>query len=145
MKQCIKCKKIKPTEGFYPNRSVKSGLQSWCKECHKLRTREWRKLKFKKLGITQTDFNRQKRFGVTPSQYKAMIITQNNVCAICGLEETAQQNGKTRPLSVDHCHESKNVRGLLCGKCNTGLGSFRDNLDLLASAASYLINTGINL
>jgi hypothetical protein len=51
------------------------------------------------------------------------------VCQICGDDER---------LGVDHCHASGRLRGLLCSRCNTGLGMFRDRPELLAEAIEYL-------
>jgi hypothetical protein len=43
-------------------------------------------------------------------------------------------------LSIDHCHETGKVRGLLCDACNTGIGRFSDQVDLLQKAIDYLEN-----
>lgn len=45
-------------------------------------------------------------------------------CNICGQAETVVQNGKLKPLSIDHCHGSKRVRGVLCSRCNIMLGYY---------------------
>ena len=50
-------------------------------------------------------------------------------CMICG---------STHKLCIDHCHTTLNVRGILCSKCNTGLGMFNDNVDALVNAIKYL-------
>lgn len=71
-------------------------------------------------------------FGITVEQYEAMLAAQNGVCAICFSKH------KTMRLSVDHCHKTGKVRGLLCGKCNSGIGMLSDSIDLLASAQRYL-------
>ena len=42
------------------------------------------------------------------------------------------------PLAVDHCHDSDDVRGLLCLSCNQGIGSFRDDPDIMTKAIEYL-------
>lgn len=55
-------------------------------------------------------------------------------CEICGVSE--EDYG--RRLSLDHCHSSGKVRGLLCQPCNLGLGSFRDKPEVLLAAAAYL-------
>lgn len=79
--------------------------------------------------------NRQRlrRYGMTPADKAAMLREQESVCAICGLDVDV--------LCVDHCHSTGIVRGLLCHKCNWGLGMFDDDLDLLAAATSYLVNS----
>lgn len=74
------------------------------------------------------------KYGLMPEQYEAMMIAQNHVCAICG--KTPLENGKR--LTIDHCHITKKVRGLLCYRCNTGLASFHDGVSLLWTAYQYL-------
>jgi hypothetical protein len=43
-------------------------------------------------------------------------------------------------LVVDHDHETGEVRGLLCNRCNTGLGFFADNRGYMRRALTYLEN-----
>lgn len=72
-----------------------------------------------------------KQYGITENDYQKMLAEQKGVCKICGVEETVN-------LSVDHCHTTGTVRGLLCKKCNVGIGYFKDNPDTLAKAIEYL-------
>lgn len=74
------------------------------------------------------------KYGITLDQYNAMLEQQGGGCAICGA--ATNKNGKA--LFVDHCHDTGKVRGILCYRCNTGLGSFKDNAVLVAKAVSYL-------
>lgn len=77
-------------------------------------------------------YNQKKRFGLSRLELDEMYRKQSGVCALCYTPFTAQ-----RPC-VDHCHETNKVRGLLCHHCNTALGLFRDNKDVLANAIKYL-------
>lgn len=90
------------------------------------------------------DQHLRKTFGVTLEWYNAQLEAQGGVCAICKLPEQAthQKTGLPRSYAVDHCHSAGRVRGLLCSKCNTGLGSFRDDPALLQSAIEYLAPRG---
>lgn len=72
-----------------------------------------------------------RRYGITLEEYNDLFDRQRGVCAIC--DEPSR-----RRLSVDHCHITKQVRGLLCDHCNLGLGKFKDNTFLLRRAAKYL-------
>ena len=63
-----------------------------------------------------------------------MLEAQNGRCKICGTD-TPMGNGA---FHVDHCHMTNKVRGLLCHKCNVGLGHFNDNISLLSTAILYL-------
>ena len=86
------------------------------------------------------DIARQRRhatYGITSEQYDIIYTKQNGCCAICGKHETKLN----RKLSVDHDHETGIIRGLLCYKCNTALGLFGDNIEILKQALNYLINT----
>ena len=79
-------------------------------------------------------------FRLTVEEYKAMVKEQGGVCAICKNPEAQvnKKTGKARWLGVDHCHDSQEVRGLLCVNCNRGLGYFGDDIKRLKSAVAYL-------
>lgn len=64
---------------------------------------------------------------------------QGGCCAICG---TPEAEAPRKRLHVDHDHGTDTVRGLLCGRCNTGLGMFKDDPGRLAAAIEYLYATG---
>lgn len=70
-------------------------------------------------------------YGLSPEAFQLMILMQKNACAIC------KETFSTTP-AVDHCHQTGEVRGLLCGRCNKGLGLFRDSIAFLKSAEEYL-------
>ncbi len=78
---------------------------------------------------------RQRRYGLLPTQYEALLVAQEGRCAIC---RTDDPGPRYESLLVDHCHGSNTVRGLLCVRCNMGLGMFFDRPDLLSAAAEYL-------
>jgi Recombination endonuclease VII len=86
------------------------------------------------VGLDNRDAVIRKQYGITLDQYNQMLADQNHKCAICGNEDEVEG----RKLAIDHCHKTGKVRGLLCGKCNRGLGLFYDNLELLQNAISYL-------
>ena len=82
----------------------------------------------------------KRNYGITLDQYRELIRCQNNRCAICKKEETGvdSKKNKLKDLSVDHCHKTGKVRGLLCFKCNASLGKFEDSIELLSNAIDYL-------
>lgn len=75
------------------------------------------------------------RYGITESFVYDLAEKQNWKCGICQCEITRGT------WFIDHCHITNKVRGLLCLHCNTGLGSFKDNIASLTSAISYLLTT----
>lgn len=81
---------------------------------------------------------RERKFGVSAEKYIAMLVAQDGKCAVCRQIETATRYGKVKTLAVDHDHETGEVRGLLCVQCNTAIGKFKDDRNLLLSAVRYL-------
>lgn len=83
---------------------------------------------------------RLKKYGLTVEQYNKILVEQKGVCAICEEPETVVIAGVLTGLSVDHCHETGVVRGLLCSSCNRALAAFGDgnNEELLLSAVRYV-------
>ena len=73
---------------------------------------------------------------LTEDEYEAMLEAQGGVCAIC------KEKPKGSRLAVDHLAGTDNVRGLLCNRCNLGLGHYRDDPDLLKAAIEYLQQAG---
>ena len=73
---------------------------------------------------------RIRRYGLSDKGYNAILADQHGRCPIC--------TGKFDSLCIDHCHLTGKVRGLLCTKCNLGLGYFNDDPNCLRAAAAYL-------
>lgn len=74
------------------------------------------------------------KYGITLEFFDALVLSQSGRCAIC-----SEPMCEVREPCVDHDHLTKDVRGLLCAKCNRGLGFFRDSPDLLQWARDYLL------
>ena len=82
---------------------------------------------------TEADFRdreRARRYGLSLEELRAMLARQGNACAICRKAGVG--------LHIDHCHATGKVRGLLCRKCNQGLGNYNDDPSLTAAATAYL-------
>lgn len=79
-----------------------------------------------------------KKYGLTLDGYVALWQAQDGHCAICGREETTIHAGTPRMLAVDHDEATGEIRGLLCFRCNAGLGLFRHDCDALRTAIAYL-------
>lgn len=88
------------------------------------------------LAAHRKKYKREKRFTIPAEHYQRLLNEQANCCAICG--ELSGSNGRNDRLAVDHCHDRMVVRGLLCHRCNTALGLFRDNVSTMERAIAYL-------
>jgi hypothetical protein len=84
---------------------------------------------------TKRDWRLRRQYGIGAVEFDAILERQDGHCAICPAE-VGSKGG--RRLSVDHCHRTGRVRGILCSECNLGLGKFRDDPDLIEKAAQYL-------
>jgi hypothetical protein len=93
------------------------------------RKKIWRKINSEKLASKNLKAN----YGITLDQKKQIVQSQNNLCAICKI---LFENPRTTHL--DHDHTTGKIRGILCQKCNHGIGLFKDSTELLKSAILYL-------
>lgn len=129
-KICTKCGATKPLDEFYRKGAPKSGFRARCIRCVKDYYQDNRK------RIRQRDVKRM--YGISLADYDRMLEEQGGVCAICG--KSPEENGMR--LSVDHDHNTEEIRSLLCHTCNFGIGSFGDDLQLLENAKLYLESFG---
>ena len=81
---------------------------------------------------TEREYHLERNYGISKAEYIRMLLDQEGVCAICKQPPTKKE------LAVDHDHKTNKVRGLLCIPCNLGLGYFKDNPELVRTAANYL-------
>jgi hypothetical protein len=125
MKYCASCAEIKPFEEFGRNRADPSGRTTYCKPCH---NRVMAENKTKNHGSVR-GYQLKRRYGLTEAEVEAFGERQGGLCTICLYR---------RPLHVDHDHASGDYRGLLCFRCNGGLGQFKDDTAVIRRAVDYL-------
>ena len=87
-----------------------------------------------KLLINKTQYNLNRRYGLTEDQYNKMLSDQNYSCKVCNKHKS---NFK-RNLTVDHCHKTNKIRGLLCNGCNTGLGQLKEDTKIMQKLIEYI-------
>ena len=110
---CRKCFIDKPLEAFHGDRRTANRSRTTCISCRQ---------------------NQRTITNISRTEYSILLVAQEYKCAICGVDASEL----VRELSVDHSHETHEVRGLLCQHCNIGLGNFRDDTKLMAKAIQYL-------
>jgi hypothetical protein len=145
-KTCSRCKQTKPIEQFHRNRAMKDGRTSDCAVCRTPLTATWNKAhpkyhnqKAKEFRARNPDKVRdwelRRKLGVPVGTYAAMLVAQHGKCAICG---TKSPGIRIKRFHVDHDAITGAIRGLLCGRCNTGIGQLLHDQSILLSAIKYL-------
>ena len=133
MHHCRVCNTDKPEEEFGTRRwKAKGGeqreaLENRCRSCERDR---WSKGKDGRWR----ESHYQRTYGISLEDYDRLMEEQHNSCGICG----AHQSEFERRFSVDHCHQTGDVRGLLCDGCNTGIGALMEDRDIMEAAIQYL-------
>ena len=120
MKTCITCRQSLSEDKFHKRtyKSGKVGLQSNCKACaSKKRKHHHRPHSSIRLQLGM-------------SQKEVDVITAPGKCQSCG--------SSSRKLCIDHNHETKKPRGLLCHNCNTALGLLKDEFTGLDSLQNII-------
>jgi hypothetical protein len=113
-KVCTKCKVGKTLLQFYTDNRRFDGRQAHCKECFKKYKHKYYR-KNTTVHKKRAEKNRMKSvYGIDPDTREMLWKAQNGKCAVCGKAETEFKNR----LGVEHCHQTKRIRGLACFYCN---------------------------
>ncbi len=145
-KRCSRCHRELPLKAFNKNNAKKDGLQVACRECRnrriqkrykesaEIREEKSKKQKARHARHPEKVYNTHLRwkYGITRRQHKQLYMGQDGCCALCG-DSVAYHK-----ILVDHDHVTGRIRGLLCRKCNSGLGAFNDTVEGLQDAIRYL-------
>ncbi len=128
-RMCIECKKHEGLTRFARD------SRNLCVRCTNLRNQnKFGMLKHKKRA---RGHGLARKFNLTHEQYDILFDEQGGRCAICG---TNTPGAGKKYLSVDHNHKTGAVRGLLCYKCNLGIGYLTDDYWVVQKAADYLLD-----
>lgn len=144
MKTCSTCGIEKELGNFNRASKSKDGRQPRCRECQRAAGRAYREANGDVLREKAREYakanrgrrannHRRSRYGVDEERFESMLHEHGGRCAIC-----RKPCGTGTALSVDHDHESGAVRGLLCRKCNAGIGNLGDDPELVERALRYL-------
>jgi hypothetical protein len=122
------CRVMLPLNAFSPHKAGKLGRHPACKPCRNA-----------KHAATYTPEQRRGwrlklRYGITLDQYDAILERQGGHCALCAYTP----GPGALALSVDHCHATGHVRGLLCSHCNRAIGRLGDSEAAIQRVLAYL-------
>ena len=168
-RRCHRCKETKPIEQFARHKNKPLGRGYLCNECNRVIGHKWRtenpekkKASDKRSHAKRTPEQKEakKKYGreyarawrarhpsgnahlwenhrMTQAQYDKLHAAQEGRCAVC---QTDKPTGRGKKLHVDHCHRTKQIRGLLCQRCNSAVGflEYLQHNNLLPVAISYL-------
>lgn len=95
----------------------------------KARTRAWHAVNLTRAKVAVRRWRLTSLYRITLEEHAALVRQQRGCCAICR---------HRKPLCIDHCHKKRRVRGLLCRKCNSGIGLLQDSVKTVAAALAYL-------
>lgn len=146
MKLCVECLEKKPETEFYRQKSARAGHRRViCKVCCNQKHKDYVErnkdiLNARRRAAYQANkgpaiaFNLKRFYGLSLADYDKLFKAQDGRCKIC----SDHQDTLERRLDVDHNHRSGKVRGLLCIRCNRGIGLLKDDVKVLQAAIRYL-------
>lgn len=144
-KKCTACGEIKPTTDFFKKGKYLDGstqYKSNCMSCLNKKSLEHHYKNRRDNGIARQSAYRytlRTAYGLSQEDFENLLAKQDGKCSICGTSlRNPFKDFSGAKQAVDHCHENGKVRAILCGTCNSGLGHFKDNPEILEKAIKYL-------
>jgi len=149
-KVCSKCKQKKPLSEFWRDNARPDGRKSQCKKCsstyQKLPKALWKRRIYSRAHYAKHKNLRRCRdnahaHGMTVEEYDSFFAKRNYQCEVCGMTQEESYKLLNQTLSIDHCHETGENKGLLCNLCNPASGMLKDDPDLAFRLWRYLERT----
>lgn len=131
-KLCGKCKQRKPLIAFY-KRSDTNGYRASCKACVDEKNKAHRLAHPRYYKIKRQDHHAKVKYGISGEEYRRRI--SQGYCDIC---KTTEAGGRHNKWHVDHNHQTGELRGILCSRCNLMIGWLENNAHLIPAMESYL-------
>lgn len=132
---CATCEVLKPLSDFGKDKKQSRGYKYSCKEC----TNKKRRGKYQEENRVRY---LKTKYGITEEYYMQLYAFQKGCCAICGQVGEKRSGGNrakdSTELYVDHDHVSREIRGLLCHKCNVAIGLLNDDPVRIKMAEQYI-------
>jgi DNA-directed RNA polymerase subunit RPC12/RpoP len=132
-KKCPKCRERKERSEYWNDASRPDGITAYCKPCKANVTNMHISKNFEYYKNSWKTYNLKKKYDLSMEQFEKMLETQDYKCSIC-------KKSLEKYSAVDHDHKTGKVRGILCRKCNLGLGAAKDNTEILKNMINYLEN-----
>lgn len=120
LRVCLGCRQRKQHVEFVVGRPTGSLGPPFCWKCFD---------DPKAAPLVNRHYRLRRRYGIGLEEFVRLVELQEGTCAVCCIAPA---------LHVDHDHERRVVRGILCGGCNTGMGQFHDDPAIIRRAIDYL-------
>lgn len=130
--------RVMPFKDKEKNRLAKVRYREANRERTALASKRWKLNNPDKVRAINRKADLKWKYGISIQEFDQLLESQQYKCAICSISH----HDVTYGLYVDHCHKSNEIRGLLCSRCNMGLGLFREQADFLNGAINYLNKYG---
>ena len=143
-KKCCICKEVMEISNFYNYKASKDGKMGRCKTCDDKARKKWRANNPDRAWESQRRNALMVKYGITLEEYNSILKLQGGCCAICKSREPRSLGNARQSFSVDHCHVSGHIRGLLCNNCNRALGLLGDTVTSIKKAYTYVVEAEKN-
>jgi len=140
VKVCTKCGLSKDETEFYPAKakrkdgSIREFRRSHCRACELTRKSK----RDKRTKKERAEYHQLKKYGITLDIKEELLRSQGGHCALC---PTKKPGGRNNKWHTDHCHMTGAIRGILCDKCNRGIGMLGESAERLLRASQYVAHS----